>query len=376
MSDKRKKLFVIKIGSTSLTDMQGNLSSEKIEKHVSEVAVLKKRGCGVIIVSSGSIAAGHKRLGYKERPKTVAAKQAAAAVGQGLLIEEYTKKLLERGYVGAQILLTRSDFADKRRYKNAYNALEVLLKKGAVPIINENDTVSIEELQFGDNDMLSANVAGMVHADLLIMLTDTDGLYSGDPRKDAEAERIEYVSEITPEIERISGAVGSSRGTGGMRSKIDAVKIAVTSGVPVFICNAEEKGVLEKALANSAKGTYFEACRSSLKTKLQWIAFHSGVKGTIFIDEGAAQAVQQRGKSLLPSGIIDVKGDFNANDVVEVYSKEGSYIGRGIVNHDYSFLLKIIGMSSDEILKRYPEAKVETIHRDNWVSSSKFRKEE
>lgn len=376
MSEKRKKLIVIKIGSTSLTDMHGNLASEKIEKHVSEAAVLKKRGCAVIIVSSGSIAAGYKRLGYKERPKTVAAKQAAAAVGQGLLIEEYTKKLLERGYVGAQILLTRSDFADKRRYKNAFNALEVLLKKGAVPIINENDTVSIEELQFGDNDMLSANVAGLVHADLLVMLTDTDGLYSGDPRKDAEAKRIEYVSEITPEIENIAGAVGTSRGTGGMRSKIDAVKIAVTSGVPVFICNAEEKGVLEKVLDGSVKGTYFESCKSSLKTRLQWIAFHSGVKGSIFIDEGAVEAVQKRGKSLLPSGIVDVKGDFKANDVVEVFGEDGSYVGRGVANHDSSFLLEIIGMSSDDIFKKFPEAKIETIHRDNWVGSSKFKKEE
>ncbi|MDK2985202.1 MAG: glutamate 5-kinase [Clostridia bacterium] len=374
MSNNKKKLVVVKIGSSSVTDLKGGISSHKIKKHVSEVAKLKDEGHGVIIVTSGSIAAGFQRLGYTERPKTVAAKQAAAAVGQGLLMEEYTKHLLQFGYIGAQILLTRSDFADKRRYQNAYNALEVLLKRGAVPIINENDTISIEELQFGDNDTLSAQVAGLVHADLLIMLTDTDGLYTADPRKDPNAKRIELVEKITPEIEESAGSVGSSVGTGGMQSKIKAAKIAVMAGVPVFICSSKEQGVLVKALDGTAKGTYFKSCKTNLKTRLQWVAFHSGVKGTIYIDDGAVEALEKRGKSLLPSGIIEVKGDFFAGDVVEVLDKDGNYIGKGITNYDCEDLKVFKGMSSSDIYRLKSTGKVEAIHRDNWMGNLQLEK--
>jgi glutamate 5-kinase len=374
MTTLRKKKVVVKIGSSSVTDAKGEISPAKIRKHATEISLIKAKGHDVIVVTSGSIAAGFKRLGYLERPRTVAAKQAAAAVGQGLLMEEYTKHLLDLGYISAQILLTRGDFADKRRYQNACNALQVLLKKGAIPIINENDTISIEELRFGDNDILSAQVAGLVHADLLIILTDTDGLYTADPRKDPQAKRIEVVERITPEIESIAGNVGSSVGVGGMQTKIKAAKLASLAGVPVFICNAQEDGILDQALSKTAKGTYFKACKTNLKTRLQWIAFHSDISGSIYVDAGAAIALEKRGKSLLPSGIIDLRGEFSEGDVVEVLDKDANYIGRGIVNYSSEELAQFKGLSSAEILKLKCDGKTEAIHRDNWLGNLKLKR--
>ncbi len=374
MINKRINLIVVKIGTSSLTNNKGEISSDKIKKHVHEIAELRKKGNGVIIVTSGSITAGYKSLGYIERPKTITARQAAASVGQGLLIEEYTRYLLQKGFVGAQLLLTRRDFADKRCYQNAYNAMDVLLKRGAVPIVNENDTVSIEELQFGDNDMLSAQVAGLVHANLLIMLTDVDGLYSANPDKDLNARRITYVEKITPDIEAIAGSVGSAFGTGGMRSKIKAAKIASMAGVPVFICDHKEENVMIKALEKKAKGTYFEACNTNLNTRLQWVAFHSDIKGFICIDNGAVNALEKRGKSLLPSGIIDVKGNFCKGDVVEVLDMKENLIGKGIVNYNVDVLSKIKGLSSSEILNKDDSYKTVAIHRDNWMGISQLEK--
>ncbi len=374
MADNNRKRVVVKIGSSSLTDVKGELSTEKIGKLVEEINKIKVKGHEVIVVTSGAIAAGFKRLGYKERPKTVSGKQAAAAVGQGLLMEEYTRYLLQLGYVSAQILLTRGDFADKRRYQNAYNTLEVLIKKGAIPIINENDTISIEELKFGDNDILSAQVAGMMHADLLVMLTDIDGLYTADPRKDATAEKIKVVDRITEEIEELAGSIGSIVGSGGMHSKIKAIKLSVLAGVPVFICHAQEAEVLEKALAGSANGTYFKACKANLKTKLQWISFHSSISGTIYIDEGAVNALEKNGKSLLPSGIINIEGYFCAGDVVEVLDAEGNYIGRGIINYNSKDLKACKGLSSADICRTKGAVKIEAIHRDNWVGNLQLEK--
>jgi glutamate 5-kinase len=370
--NKRINLIVVKIGTSSLTNKRGEISSDKIKKHVFEAAELRKRGNAVIIVTSGSITAGYKSLGYIERPKTIIARQAAAAVGQGLLMEEYTRYLLQKGFVGAQLLLTRRDFADKRCYQNAYNAIDVLLKRNAIPIVNENDTVSIEELQFGDNDMLSAQVAGLVHANLLIMLTDIDGLYTDNPGENSNAKRITYVEKITPEIETMAGSVGSAFGTGGMRTKIKAAKIASMAGVPVFICDHKEENVMINAVEKKAKGTYFAACNTNLNTRLQWVAFHSDTKGFICVDDGAVNALEKRGKSLLPSGIIDIKGDFSKGDVVEVVDMKENLIGKGIVNYDSDILRRIKGLSSSDIQNKDKSCKTEAIHRDNWVGISQL----
>ncbi len=374
MEQKQKQLIVAKIGTSSLTTPDGSLAPEKIANLVRQIGILKDQGHGVVLVTSGSIAAGFRRLGYQQRPSSIGAKQAAAAVGQGLLMEEYTRCLLERGYVGAQILLTREDFTDRRRYRNAFQALDVLLKRGAVPIINENDTISIEELKFGDNDTLSAQVAGLVHGDLLVLLTDIDGLYTADPRKDPGARRIDHVSQITPELEALAGSAGSYVGTGGMRSKLNGAKLAVMAGVPVCIGSSYEENSLIKAVAGTAKGTYFQACRSNLPTKLQWMAFHSSAKGTLWVDGGAAAALEERGKSLLPSGIMAVAGDFAAGDVVEVFEGDNRYLGKGICNYSAEELSRLLGLSSRDIQKLVESHKIEAIHRDNWLSHHKLQK--
>lgn len=374
MAEKKHQLIVVKIGSSSLTGEDGNIASTKIKNLVAQAAKIKDLGHQVILVTSGAIAAGFRRLGYQERPKTVPAMQAAAAVGQGLLIEEYTKHLLELGIVGAQLLLTREDFTDRRRYQNAFNALEVLLKKGVVPIINENDTVAIEELRFGDNDTLSAQVAALVHGDLLILLTDIDGLYTANPVKDPRAKRIDFIGEITPDIEEMADASESKVGVGGMKSKLSAAKLATLAGVPVFICSSKEENVLLKAIAGEAQGTYIKASANNLKTRLQWLAFYSDIKGTLIVDKGAADALKNQGKSLLPSGIVEVAGNFLAGDVVEVLDENKLYIGKGIAQYSNEDLQKIRGLSSAEIKRRLKESKTEAIHRDNWLGITKIRK--
>ena len=236
-----KKTVVVKIGTSSLTEKSGRLDVSRLRALTGQLAGLRDAGNQVILVTSAAIAAGYSLLGYQERPVSVPAKQASAAVGQGLLMEEYTRCLHERGYVAAQILLTRADFSDRRRYHNAFSALEVLLSRGAIPIINENDTVSIAELKLGDNDMLSAQVAAMVHADLLVLLTDTDGLYTADPRNDPDAKHIPYVERVTPEIEALATGAGTANGTGGMATKVEGAKLATGAGVPVVICSSREE---------------------------------------------------------------------------------------------------------------------------------------
>lgn len=361
-----KKLLVIKIGTTSLTEKNGDISQPKIVELIRQVADLKDMGHSVVLVSSGAIAAGFRRLGYKERPHTVAGRQAAAAVGQGLLMEEYTKLLLDRGYVGAQLLITRFDFSDRQRYKNIYQAIELLLKKGAVPIINENDTVAVEELCFGDNDRLAAEVAGMVHADLLLLLTDIDGLYTADPQKDPAARPIELVENIDAELEAIAGGSGSRTGTGGMRSKVEAAKVAALAGVPMFICRAGDPDAMVKALHREINGTYFKPGEHKLKTRLQWLAFCSASEGNLFIDDGAVTALEQNGKSLLPSGIRHISGQFEAGAVVEVKSLDGRYIGKGICNYSAKELEILTASMGDRII-----AKEVAIHRNNWVGATK-----
>ena len=359
-----KKLIVVKVGTSSLTGRDGSLAKEKAADVIRQICDLKEQGHRVVLVSSGAIAAGFRSLGYGSRPQTISAKQAAAAVGQGLLLEEYNSRLEERGFVGAQILLTRDDFADRRRYTNAFNAMELLIKKGAVPIINENDTIAVDELKLGDNDTLASQVAAMLHADLLILLTDVDGLYTGNPAKDPTARHIPVVKKITPEIKAIAGDAGSFVGTGGMITKIKGASLATKAGVPVFICSSRDCDSIKKAVSGEARGTLFMA-EDSLKTRLQWMAFYSHSAGNLYIDDGAAEAVIVRGKSLLPTGIKAAEGDFKAGDVVKVYRCEShEYLGLGIVNYSKDELLRVIELSAGGL----PGTAIEAINRDNWVS--------
>jgi glutamate 5-kinase len=268
---------VIKIGSSSLTSRHGEISRRKIEKLANEIVYLKDLGHEVVLVSSGAVAAGYRRLGCLERPNTLPEKQAAASIGQGLLMESYSELFLSHGYVAAQILITKSDFLDEDRYKNVRNTLNVLLERGMVPIVNENDTVTNDVLNFGDNDTLSAKVAGLIDADQLVILSDIDGLYNEDPTRSTNARMLEYVTEITPEIEAAAVGSGTKIGTGGMKSKIEAVKIAMASGITTFLGNAARKNIIIDGIIGKAKGTYFKSKKPStyLNHKERWLAFNS-----------------------------------------------------------------------------------------------------
>ena len=364
-----QQTIVIKIGSSSLTTVHGELNRDRIEYFAGELSKLQSDGNQVLLVTSGAVAAGFSRIGYKNRPKILHEKQASAAVGQALLMQSYNEALGKYGISPAQILLTRTDFSDRKRGHNALMTIRELLHHRIIPIINENDTVSVDELRFGDNDMLSALVANFVKAGKLIIITDTDGLYTEDPRKNAEAKRIALVGEINEDILRIAGGSGSQVGTGGMRSKIEAARVAVRGGVPVFIGKAEQLGDLTLALQGEGKGTYFSTTSHTLSAKKQWIGFHSTPIGKIEVDPGAEHAILTGGKSLLPAGVKKVQGDFHPGDVIEVLSQNGILIGRGVVNYESKQLLQVMGLSTDEAQKIVDVHRLEVIHRDDWIQS-------
>ena len=356
----KAKRIVFKVGTSSLTNPDGSLSRAKVREITHQLSVLHEAGHELILVSSGAIAAGFSSLGFKKRPTKVADKQASAAVGQGLLLEEYTTNLLLKKIVSAQILLTQDDFADKRRYKNAHQALSVLLNRGAIPIINENDTVSIEELKVGDNDTLSAQVAAMVQADLLVLLTDVDGLYTANPASDPTAQRLERIEAISSDLIDMAGGAGSSNGTGGMLTKIKAATLATMSGVPVYICSSMKSDALIEAAEETKDGSFFVAQEKGLRTQKQWLAFYAQSQGTIWVDGGAAEALSKNGKSLLLSGVVEVEGDFSYHDIVTVADKEtGQSLGKGRVQ---------FGVSALEDMLRSQKAKGVLIHRDDWIS--------
>lgn len=354
------KRIAVKIGTSSLTQKNGGIDRDKLTSVVSQAASLINDGHSVILISSGAIAAGFSSLGYATRPTTIAGKQAAASVGQGLLMEEYNRAFSEYGIVCAQILLTRDDFTDRRRYKNAFSALELLIKNGAVPVINENDTVAIEEIKLGDNDTLAAQVAAMLHADTLIMLTDIDGMYDKNPREYPDARRIKEVAHITEEMERAAGGKGSSNGTGGMITKLKGARLATHAGVTVVICSAAEDNVLQRVVGGEELGTVFLPQRS-IKTKLQWMEFYAKPAGKLYIDRGAADALILKGKSLLSPGIKEVEGDFAPGDVVDIcLIDDRGCIGRGITLYPASRI-------SDAISESGHECGREVIHQDNMV---------
>ncbi len=357
-----KKRIVVKIGSSSLTNAKGEIDKVRLMDHVQAIAELKKQGHDLLLVSSGAVAAGFKQLGYPARPVTVKGKQAAAAVGQSLLIQTYSALFSIYDIMPAQILLTRTDFSKKECYKNAYATFEELLERSMLPIINENDTVSISELTFGDNDMLSALVSGLVHADQLIILTDINGLYNANPSKNPHAERIDFLTSITDDLLNFADGAGSKVGTGGMASKLLAARTALQAGVKVFIGTGSSAQKLVDILAGRGDGTYIgHDDLAVLKNHKQWIAL-TEVSGKIFIDSGAEQALMVNGKSLLPAGVYQVEGDFNNGDVVEVYSEQG-LLGRGEVLYSSQELVSTMGKRSNAFSK----CPIEVIHRDKWL---------
>ncbi|MEK5482257.1 glutamate 5-kinase [Viridibacillus sp. FSL R5-0888] len=360
-----KKRIVVKIGSSSLTNAKGEIDQVKFQDHINAIATLRKAGHEVVLVSSGAVACGFRKLGYSSRPVTLKGKQAAAAVGQSLLVQSYTEQLSKHGIVTAQILLTRTDFSSKYRYKNAYSTLSELLDRSVLPIINENDTVSVKELTFGDNDMLSALVSGLVHADQLIILTDINGLYDANPFKNPDAKRIDFLTEVTEEMLSFTSGAGSKVGTGGMESKLMAAKTAYELGVKVFIGIGKGDRKLLQVLEGTGDGTYIEKDELPvLNNYKQWISLFSAVSGKVFVDEGAEQALVSKGSSLLPAGVYKMEGDFQKGDVVEVYGKNG-VLGRGEVFYSADELKQAMGKRTNELIV----SNIEVIHRDKWVKA-------
>jgi len=342
-----------------------------IEKLVRQITDLHNQGKEVLLVSSGAVGAGMGRLGITQKPKTIPEKQALAAVGQGLLMQVYAKLFSEYGKTVSQILLTREDLVERKRYLNARHALLTLLDYQMIPIINENDVVAVEELKFGDNDTLSALVASLVDADLLIILSDIEGLYTADPRKDPKAELLKQVVEITLEVEALAGGAGTLTGTGGMCTKIQAAKIATNSGVAMIIANGSQESIIPQLVAGKELGTLFLAKEHKLHSRKRWLAFGIPVHGSLVVDKGAERALLERGKSLLPSGIIAVEGCFQVGDLVTVLSKEEQEIARGLVNYSSEEIAMIKGCSTKDIIsllghKHYDEV----IHRDNLAVTS------
>ncbi len=361
--DKEKKRIVIKIGSSSLTSAHGEISRRKLERFVDEVVQLKDEGHEILLVSSGAVAAGYRKLGCLKRPESLPEKQAAASVGQGLLIESYSDLFLSHGYVASQILITRSDFSNETRYHNVRNTLNVLLERGIVPIVNENDTVTTDRLKFGDNDTLSAKVAGLVQADQLIILSDIEGLYDANPNTNKDAQLLKQVYEITPEIEAAAGDSGSEVGTGGMRSKIDAVRIAMASGILAFIGKAGTPDLLINAVSHKAEGTYFESASDTvnLNQKKQWIAFNSGPEGEIVIDaNGKARCITHK-KDLMLESVKDVIGRFEHGAVVKILDEEGTELGLGVANYA-SEAIFAYKLSEAKNLKDFEQSMIEMDH--------------
>ena len=364
----RARRIVVKVGSSLVTNEGRGVDAQAVDNWCRQMAVLAGQGREVVMVSSGAISEGMKRLGWTVRPKEINELQAAAAVGQMGLAQIYESKLREHGMGSAQVLLTHADLADRERYLNARSTLLTLLGLKVIPVINENDTVVNDEIKFGDNDTLGALVANLLDADALVILTDQKGLYSADPRKDPQARFIDEAQAGDPELERMAGGAGSSIGRGGMLTKILAAKRAASSGTSTVIAWGREPDVLLRLAAGEAIGTALLASTQKLAARKQWMADHLQLRGAVVVDAGAAVKVRDEGKSLLPIGVIEVQGDFHRGDVIAVRSPQGAEIARGLANYSSSEARLIARKSSSEFEKLLGyTAEPEMIHRDNLV---------
>jgi glutamate 5-kinase len=359
---------VVKVGSSLVTNEGRGLDEEAIGEWCRQLAHLIRDGREVIMVSSGAIAEGMKRLGWTTRPKAVHELQAAAAVGQMGLAHMYETKLRANGLGSAQVLLTHADLADRERYLNARSTLLTLLKLGVVPVINENDTVVNDEIKFGDNDTLGALVANLVEADALVILTDQKGLFTADPRKDPTATFVHEARAADPVLERMAGGAGSSLGRGGMLTKILAAKRAAGSGASTVIAWGREPDALIRLAQGDAIGTLLIAQTQKQQARKQWMADHLQLRGAVVVDDGAAAKVRDEGKSLLPIGMVKVEGDFSRGDVIAVRDQTGQEIARGLANYASSEARLLCRKPSAEFerLLGYA-AEPEMLHRDNLV---------
>jgi len=366
VADARR--LVVKVGSSLVTNEGRGLDHERLALWSAQIAKLTALGKEIVLVSSGAIAEGISRLGWSKRPAALNELQAAAAVGQMGLIEAYERSFRAHGLQTAQILLTHADLADRERYLNARSTLRTLLELQVIPIINENDTVTTEEIKVGDNDTLGALVANLIEADALIILTDQRGLYSADPRKNPDAEFIHEAVAGTAELEAMAGGAGSSVGTGGMLTKILAAKRAARSGAHTVIVSGREDDVLARLGAGEALGTQLRAMSAPLAARRQWLADHLQVRGRLKLDDGAVRALREQHKSLLPIGVAEVVGEFHRGEVVACIDADGRDIARGLVNYGADEARRIARQPSSHIeaLLGYMD-EAELIHRDNLV---------
>ena len=363
-------IYVVKIGSSTLVDAHGEVDEAYIFALCQDISDLIKQQKKVIVVSSGAVAAGMKRLGLSSRPHDIPTLQASAAAGQAVLTEVYAQALASFGISSGQVLLTRRDLCDRAGYLNARTTLGRLLELGAVPIINENDTTSVAEFTFGDNDTLGAIVSTLVHAERYIIFTDVDGLYTANPQLDPGAQHIDTVHEITPEI--FASATGSTSlvGTGGMSTKIFAAQAAMAAGIPTIICNGRNPHALAQVAAHSISATTFEpkADAPSAHARNLWIGLAGLVQGTITIDDGAKEALLERSSSLLPVGITQVTGSFQAGDVVNVCDSSQTLLARGIIRYSSDELLKVRGLKLTVIARFMPDHATDVaIHKDEML---------
>ncbi|MFO7982631.1 MAG: glutamate 5-kinase [Desulfuromonadales bacterium] len=362
---------VIKIGSGVISTDQG-LDVIQVGAISDQICELLADGLEVVVVSSGAVAAGKGALGIEGKPRTIPLKQAAAAIGQSRVIRTYKEAFGEKDRLVAQVLLTRDDLNNRRRYLNARNTLMTLLEHRVTPIINENDTVVVEEIRFGDNDNLSAMVTNLADADLLIILSDVDGLYDSDPFADPRARLIPRVEAVDDAIEKMADGSGSRLGTGGMLTKVRAARRAAEFGVGTILVNGRTPRILQRIFSGEEVGTFFSPHRQRLAAKKHWISF-TRPKGVLFLDDGACQALLEGGKSLLPSGVKKIEGVFQRGDAVRLCSLAGVEIAKGVIGYDLTEMMKIMGRNSTEIegLLGYKYGD-EVVHRDNMVLKNKI----
>lgn len=367
----RYQRLIAKFGTNLLTGGSGKLDIDIMSSLVGEVARLHQQGHEIIIVSSGAVAAGREKLGFAQEQKDIPFKQVLASVGQSQLMNTYEQLFRKHNIIVAQALLTKSDLIDRAGYLNARNTLLALIELGVICIVNENDVVATDELgelTFGDNDNLSAMVANLVDADLLALLTDIDGLYNADPTCNPEATLIPRIDKIDDEIERAAGDTSSSCGVGGMITKLEAAKLATTSGVTVVVANGQKPEVLTQIVLGKNVGTIFPSRTSKMESKKRWMLSGLACKGKLTVDDGAVQALKKQNRSLLPAGVMAVEGEFQRGDVVNIYDSKGTHLGCGIPNYDAKDIAVIKGAKSEQITGLIGhEYGDELIHRNNMV---------
>lgn len=366
---KKAKRIVIKVGTSTITYANGKRNFSQIDRLAREISDLQNQGKEMILVTSGAVAVGVDRMGLPGKPKTIPGKQAAAAVGQGVLMHTYEKFFADYGQIVAQVLITKTEAIDRHRYTNTRNTFMELMRQRVIPIVNENDVVALDELKIGDNDNMSALVAGIVDADLVIILSDVDGLYTANPQTHPDAVIVPEVAEITPEIEASAGGVGSARGTGGMATKIQAAKAATSSGIHLVIASGTEKNAITRVLQGEELGTLFVSRENRLQFRKRWLAFGAKIAGSIVVDDGCAKAIRKAGGcSILPAGVFAVQGEFLPGSTVSIIDKDAHELARGLVHYSSAELEQIKGCNSGEIANILGHKNFdEVIHRDDLV---------